>query len=90
MLQSIIHVILAGLSTGVLVIDTTHRLRLANAAADAILGESLESWIGTELTALPDDAPRLVRFARELTQRLDSGEREWQDEILLPPDRVVR
>ncbi len=83
-------VILAGLSTGVLVIDTTHRLRLANAAADAILGESLESWIGTELTALPDDAPRLVRFARELTQRLDSGEREWQDEILLPPDRVVR
>jgi nitrogen fixation/metabolism regulation signal transduction histidine kinase len=83
-------VILAGLSTGVLVIDTTHRLRLANAAADAILGESLESWIGTELTALPDDAPRLVRFARELTQRLDNGEREWQGEILLPPDRVVR
>ncbi len=31
-------VILAGLSTGVLVIDTSLRLRIANAAADTILG----------------------------------------------------
>ncbi|MEO6080919.1 MAG: ATP-binding protein [Steroidobacteraceae bacterium] len=83
-------VILAGLSTGVLVIDTGLRLRLANAAAAAILGESLNGWIGTELAALPNDAPRLLEFSRELTRRLDNGEIEWQDEILLPPDRVVR
>jgi nitrogen fixation/metabolism regulation signal transduction histidine kinase len=83
-------VILAGLSTGVLVIDTTLKLRLANAAADAILGESLAAWIGTELAALPDDAPRLMEFARELARRLENGEDTWQDEIALPPDRVVR
>jgi nitrogen fixation/metabolism regulation signal transduction histidine kinase len=83
-------VILAGLSTGVLVIDTTLKLRLANAAADAILGESLAAWTGTELAALPDDAPRLVEFARELVRRLENGEDSWQDEITLPPDRVVR
>jgi nitrogen fixation/metabolism regulation signal transduction histidine kinase len=83
-------VILAGLSTGVLVIDTTLKLRLANAAADAILGESLAAWIGTELAALPNDAPRLSEFSRELLRRLESGEDQWQDEIKLPPDRVVR
>ncbi len=84
-------VILAGLSTGVLVVDTTLRLRLANAAADAILGESLAGWIGTELAALPNDAPRLFAFARELVRRLEDGDEQWQeDELTLPPDRVVR
>jgi nitrogen fixation/metabolism regulation signal transduction histidine kinase len=83
-------VILAGLSTGVLVIDTSLRLRLANSAADAILDSALASSIGLELTAIPDAAPRLVEFSRELARRLQSGDSEWQDEILLPPDRVVR
>jgi nitrogen fixation/metabolism regulation signal transduction histidine kinase len=83
-------VILAGLSTGVLVIDTSLRLRLANSAADAILDSALASSIGLELTAIPDAAPRLVEFSRELARRLTSGDSEWQDEILLPPDRVVR
>ncbi len=83
-------VILAGLSTGVLVIDTTLKLRLANAAADAILGESLKAWIGSELAALPKDAPRLAEFSREIVRRLEDGEDQWQDEIRLPPDRVVR
>jgi nitrogen fixation/metabolism regulation signal transduction histidine kinase len=83
-------VILAGLSTGVLVIDTSLRLRLANAAADAILDVALAGWIGTELAALPADAPRLERFAHELTRRLAARDTEWQDEIALPPDRVVR
>jgi nitrogen fixation/metabolism regulation signal transduction histidine kinase len=83
-------VILAGLSTGVLVIDTSLKLRLANAAADAILGASLESSIGTELALLSDDSPRLSQFARELTRRFASRDTEWQDEIALSPDRVLR
>jgi nitrogen fixation/metabolism regulation signal transduction histidine kinase len=83
-------VILAGLSTGVLVIDMTLKLRLANAAADAILGESLAAWVGTELGAMPDDAPRLAEFSRVLVRRLENAEDQWQDEITLPPDRVVR
>jgi nitrogen fixation/metabolism regulation signal transduction histidine kinase len=83
-------VILAGLSTGVLVIDTSLRLRLANAAADAILDASLATLIGSELAALPAEAPRLTRFAQELMRHLAAGDAEWQDEIMLPPDRVVR
>jgi nitrogen fixation/metabolism regulation signal transduction histidine kinase len=83
-------VILAGLSTGVLVIDTTLKLRLANAAADAILGESLAGWSGTDLAALPHDAPRLLQFSREIMRRLENGESQWQDELTLPPDRVLR
>jgi nitrogen fixation/metabolism regulation signal transduction histidine kinase len=83
-------VILAGLSTGVLVIDTALKLRLANAAADAILGESLAEWIDTELASLPNDAPRLLQFSREIMRRLENGESQWRDELTLPPDRVVR
>jgi nitrogen fixation/metabolism regulation signal transduction histidine kinase len=56
-------VILAGLSTGVIVIDTAHRIVLANAAADAILGTPMERCLGIELDALDDDAPPLASFA---------------------------
>jgi nitrogen fixation/metabolism regulation signal transduction histidine kinase len=83
-------VILAGLSTGVLVIDTSLRLRLANAAADAILGAPLGNSIGADIAAVGEGAPRLAGFARELTRRLTSGHGEWQEEIVLPHDRVVR
>jgi nitrogen fixation/metabolism regulation signal transduction histidine kinase len=83
-------VILAGLSTGVLMVDTSLRLRVANAAADAILGASLAGLIGAELTAMPDGAPRLVQFAAQLQQRLQGARSEWQEEFTLPPDRVLR
>ena len=83
-------VILAGLSTGVIVLDTARRLRLANAAADAILGAQLAQGTGLELRELQDESPRVQPFARELGARLDAEGDEWQDEIALPPDRVLR
>jgi nitrogen fixation/metabolism regulation signal transduction histidine kinase len=83
-------VILAGLSTGVLVLDTARRLRLANAAADAILGAQLAQGTGLELHELHDESPQLPVFAREVGARLDAEGPEWHEEILLPPDRVVR
>jgi nitrogen fixation/metabolism regulation signal transduction histidine kinase len=83
-------VILAGLSTGVIVLDTARRLRLANAAADAILGAQLAQGTGLELGELQDESPRVQSFARELGARLDSEGDEWQDEISLPPDRMLR
>jgi nitrogen fixation/metabolism regulation signal transduction histidine kinase len=83
-------VILAGLSTGVIVIDTARRLRLANAAADAILGAQLGQAIGREFNELHVQAPRLPAFARQVIERLDGGLADWQDEFLLPPDRVLR
>jgi nitrogen fixation/metabolism regulation signal transduction histidine kinase len=83
-------VILAGLSTGVLVFDTALRLRIANDAADAILGSSLAGRIGEELGQISDASPRVAEFAAQLRVRLQGPEPEWQDEIALPPDRVLR
>ncbi|HYP78773.1 MAG TPA: HAMP domain-containing protein, partial [Steroidobacteraceae bacterium] len=83
-------VILAGLSTGVLVVDTSLRLRIANDAADAILGASLAERMDVELGQISDAPPRLREFAAQLRARLQRDEAEWQDEISLPPDRVLR
>jgi nitrogen fixation/metabolism regulation signal transduction histidine kinase len=83
-------VILAGLSTGVLVVDTALRLRIANDAADAILGLELGGMIGVELNHIAEAPPRFAEFASKLRARLQGPSREWQDEIELPPDRVLR
>jgi nitrogen fixation/metabolism regulation signal transduction histidine kinase len=83
-------VILAGLSTGVLVIDTSLRLRIGNAAADTILGAPVSTLEGQDLTQLSDASPRLAGFSSHLMQRLGAGDTTWQEEIALPPDRVLR
>jgi len=83
-------VILAGLSTGVLVVDTSLRLRIANDAADAILGLEMGALIGVELAQIAEAPPRFAEFASRLRARLQGPSREWQDEIELPPDRVLR
>jgi PAS domain S-box-containing protein len=82
-------VILAGLSTGVLVVDAQLRVSTSNAAADAILGAELGALKGQPLPDL-HAAPRLEEFARQLTQRLREGGGKWQGELSLPPDRVLR
>jgi nitrogen fixation/metabolism regulation signal transduction histidine kinase len=83
-------VILSGLSTGVLVVDTDFRLRIANAAADAILGAELTPFIDKPLAELPTAVTRLSQFAQRLLQKLQSTAGEWQEEMNLPPDRVIR
>jgi nitrogen fixation/metabolism regulation signal transduction histidine kinase len=83
-------VILGGLSTGVLVVDTTLKLRIANDAADAILGTELGSLLGVELGRITEAPPRLAEFSSRLRARITSEAREWQDEFELPPDRVLR
>jgi nitrogen fixation/metabolism regulation signal transduction histidine kinase len=82
-------VILAGLSTGVLVVDKELRISTANAAADAILGEPLTALKGQPLPDL-SAAPRVDEFARQLTQRLRASGGQWRGELQLPPDRVLR
>src|SRR5690606_12241714 len=83
-------VILAGLSTGVIVVDTGRRIVLANAAADAILGTPMELRLGIELDTLEDDSPRLAAFAECVTRLLDAGAADWQEEFQLPQERVLR
>jgi nitrogen fixation/metabolism regulation signal transduction histidine kinase len=83
-------VILAGLSTGVMVVDRQLHLRVANAAAATILGPEVANSIGIELTQITGNTPRLPHFTRLLADRLNNSKAPWQDEFTLPPDRVLR
>ncbi len=81
-----IAVILARLSTGVLSVDRSFRLRLANESASAILGADLAVEAGNELAALADRHPRVAQFVREVRSRIDAGREEWREQIELPGD----
>ena len=84
-------VILARLSTGVLVVDPLLRLRIVNEAAGSILGVDLAADVGRSLAELaaPGNA-RLGRFVYEVSIRLGAKQEEWREQIELPPDRVLR
>jgi nitrogen fixation/metabolism regulation signal transduction histidine kinase len=85
-----LEVILAGLSSGVLVIDIELNLRIANAAADAIIGGELTALVDKPLASLHPESPRAAQFLAKLLERLESAEGDWQEEIQLVPDRVLR
>jgi nitrogen fixation/metabolism regulation signal transduction histidine kinase len=50
----------------------------------------MERRLGIELDALDDDSPPLAAFAQQVTRLLDAGGADWQEELLLPLERVVR
>jgi nitrogen fixation/metabolism regulation signal transduction histidine kinase len=54
------------------------------------LGTELASLIGIELGRIAEAPPRLAEFSAQLRARLSGEAHEWQDEIELPPDRVLR
>ena len=84
-------VILARLSTGVMVLDPELQLRIVNQAADSILGASLSGAIGQSLSELSGEgSDRLRRFVYEISIRLGAGQAEWREQLELPPDRVLR
>ncbi|MEN9705987.1 MAG: hypothetical protein RLZZ393_1866 [Pseudomonadota bacterium] len=86
-----LEVILARLSTGVIVLDTQLRLRTVNEAAGSILGVDLSADTGRPLSELDTGRSEvLARFVYELSVRLGSGQAEWRGELELPPDRVLR
>ncbi len=87
-------VILAGLSTGVIVLDTARRLRLANAAADAILGAHLAQGTGLELRELHElheQSPQTAGCSRAKSARGSMPKApNGRTSSTLPPDRVLR
>jgi PAS domain S-box-containing protein len=74
-------VILANLSSGVLVIDRQLQLRSANPAASAILGQDLVAAVGQPLTGLAAMTPQLAQFVAGLQQRLQDGRIEWREQL---------
>jgi two-component system, NtrC family, nitrogen regulation sensor histidine kinase NtrY len=78
-----LEVILARLSTGVVSLERDMRIRTANPAAGAILGVDLETHVGESLFDLALTRPLLAQFLAVSASRLESGESEWREQIVL-------
>ncbi len=74
-------VILARLSTGVLAVDRTLTVRMANAAAGAILGSDLSVATGRSLPELSAGNERLGQFVAALAVRFARGREEWREQL---------
>jgi len=75
--------VLERLSAGVLGFDGDGTLRVANRAAEAILGVDLSAQVGRGLADLRAARPDLAAFLDPLARHLRSGVREWREEVVL-------
>jgi nitrogen fixation/metabolism regulation signal transduction histidine kinase len=74
-------VILARLSTGVVVVDRELTVSIANQAAGAILGIDLSAAIGRALPQLTAGNERLGQFVAALVVRFGAGREEWREQL---------
>jgi PAS domain S-box-containing protein len=75
--------LLERLSAGVLGFDQAGRLRIANRAAEAILGIGAAQYIGRSLADLERELPELASFTEPLARHLRGGLREWREELVV-------
>ncbi|MBV8806275.1 MAG: HAMP domain-containing protein [Sinobacteraceae bacterium] len=76
-------IILARLSTGVLAVDRTLTVRMANQAAGAILGTDLSAATGHPLPELAAGNDRLGQFVAAVAVRFAAGRDEWREQLEL-------
>jgi nitrogen fixation/metabolism regulation signal transduction histidine kinase len=75
-------VILARLSTGVISLERDWRIRTANRAASMILGEELETRVGSGFDAIGAEPQGIARqFVEACRQRLETGATEWREQF---------
>ncbi len=74
-------IILARLSTGVLAVDRTLTVRMANQAAGAILGTDLSTATSRSLPELAGGNDRLGQFVAALAVRFAAGRDEWREQL---------
>ncbi len=74
-------IILARLSTGVVAIDRTLTVRMANHAAGAILGTDLSAATGRSLPELAASNERLGQFVAAIAVRFAGGREEWREQL---------
>jgi PAS domain S-box-containing protein len=74
-------IILARLSTGVVAVDRTLTVRMANHAAGAILGTDLSAATGRSLPELAANNERLGQFVAAIAVRFASGREEWREQL---------
>lgn len=75
--------VLERLSAGVLGFDREGRLRVANRAAEAILGMALAHHVGRSLGELRADRSDLAPFIDPLARHLRESPREWREEVVV-------
>jgi PAS domain S-box-containing protein len=75
--------LLERLSAGVLGFDQSGRLRIANRAAEGILGVSAAHYLGRSLAEIERDEPHLAAFTEPLARHLRGGLREWREELVV-------
>ncbi|HEY0178505.1 MAG TPA: ATP-binding protein [Dokdonella sp.] len=75
--------VLERLSAGVLGFDRDGRLRVANRAAEAILGVNLARYVGHGLAELKQERADLAGFTDPLARHLRENLREWREELAL-------
>jgi nitrogen fixation/metabolism regulation signal transduction histidine kinase len=74
-------IILARLSTGVVVVDRELTVSIANQAAGAILGTDLSAATGRALPELTAGNERLGQFVAALVVRFGAGREEWREQL---------
>jgi nitrogen fixation/metabolism regulation signal transduction histidine kinase len=75
--------VLERLSAGVLGFDRDGRLRVANRAAEAILGVALSAHVGRTLGELRHTRADLAPFIDPLARHLRENLREWREELVV-------
>jgi nitrogen fixation/metabolism regulation signal transduction histidine kinase len=75
--------VLERLSAGVLGFDHEGVLRVANRAAEAILGIQLGTYSGRTLADIRRDKPELAPITDPLARHMREGLREWREEIVV-------
>lgn len=74
-------IILARLTTGVVVVDRELTVSIANQAAGAILGTDLSAATGRGLPELTAGNERLGQFVAALVVRFAAGREEWREQL---------
>ncbi|HEU4664767.1 MAG TPA: ATP-binding protein [Dokdonella sp.] len=75
--------VLERLSAGVLGFDRDGRLRVANRAADTILGVDFEQSVGASAGEIGKQHADLAPFTEPLARHLRDDVREWREEVVL-------
>jgi nitrogen fixation/metabolism regulation signal transduction histidine kinase len=83
-------IVLARLSTGVISLEPDFSIRTANRAASMILGEDLESRVGTGFSTLGAQSSLARQFSEACDAHLGSGETEWREQFVLQANSARR
>jgi PAS domain S-box-containing protein len=83
-------VILARLSTGVISLEPDQRIRLANPAAGAILGQDLDAAVGQPIAVVAQGHSMTNQLFEAFERHRQAGEPEWREQLRLRSDHGLR